>query len=305
MERASVACAIEVSGRHVSLALVAACGQHVDRAAPPEPVVPRDATARLAIPHAPCPRGDCAPRTIASFHANRATDVVIDGDGYAYVTELFGNHIFKVRTEPGSTPIELYRSPSRASWGAALLGDDLLWSSNDTGRIYAAPKSGAGPIRVFADNLTGVGYFRIVGSWLYWADAMGSAPGTVWKRALAGGPSIALRTPAPRADDLVVDASGRVLFVDDSEHVFAIAPDGTTTIWLDPGDDTRPEGLAEDDRYVYVSTLTGKVLRVDKTSHSAEILVDVKGAAYAGIAVAGDSLYFVNYLDPALLTLPR
>jgi hypothetical protein len=294
--------------RLLVLGALVACGD----TAPSTPAAPiaavRDAavsTARSIAPHA-CT--SCPPQLITTFPAKRIVGLAIDDDGYAYATELFGNQIFKVKLEPGATPALLYRSPSQGTWSAAILGDDLLWSSMDTGRIYAAPRSGAGPIRVVADNLVGIGWFRIDGDALYWSDTSGSAPGTIWKRPLHGGPSVALAAPAPHTQDLLVD-HGDVLAADDGHHIFRVAPDGKVTTWFEGVQAFRPSGLAADDRFVYATGTVGAVVRIDRASGDATYLLDDPGGGevvgYQGVALHGDRVYFLSYVNPALLSLPR
>jgi hypothetical protein len=282
----------------VLLAIIAVIGcrdDHTPRAPAPTPA--RDAGA-VVIGHAAR-----AAQLVARFPAARVTRIALDEDGYAYVTELFGNQVFKLRPAPGATPTVLYRSPSRGTWGVAVLGDDVLWSSNDTGRIYAAPRSGAGPIRVVADNLPGIGAFRLAGDTLYWTDMTGGTPGTVWKRPLRGGPSVAITTPAKRADDVLVD-DGRLLVADDGSNVLAVGSDGQVTPWF-----TAPElqftSLAEDDRFVYAVCFGGELLRIAKDTRAADYLLEYTGTIYEGIALDRDHIYLLDYKAPALVSLPR
>ena len=287
--------AMSRSGVVLVVLVLAACRS--DDAAPrPAAHTPaRDAGAPM-IGHAERPL-----EVVTRFHANRACRLALDDDGYAYVTELFGNQVFKVRLADGASTV-LYHSPSRGSWGIAVRGDDVLWSSNDTGCIYAAPRSGAGPIRVVAEGLTGIGSFRIAGETLYWADVTGAAPGTVWKRPLAGGPSVGIATPGARADDLLVD-DGRLLVAGDRSDVLAVGSDGTVAPWF-TAPDQRFTSLAEDDRYVYAATVAGQLLRIAKDTRAADYLIDGK-VFYESVTVGRDRLYVLDYANPALLGLPR
>lgn len=245
-----------------------------------------------------CWSAECEPFLVAELPTDRASGIDIDGEGFAYVTALFSDKVFKVPLSAGGKATLLYRSPGNNVWGVQVRGEDVLWSSNDDGRIYAAPRSGHGPIRVIAENLPGIAGFRIDGESLYWTDFSGSAPGTLWQRHIGGGPSVAIAANGGRGADVLVDGpGGDLLFTNSTAQVFRVPRDGgTPRIWLDAG--WEAFGLAQDGEAFYVST-RGSVIRVSKRTGTPEVLVEQEGSMFSSVAVDATTVFWVKYADPA------
>lgn len=247
----------------------------------------------------PTPAATCAgcePFQIAKLPTERGTSIAI-ADGVAYISTFFDNAIYRVPLQRGAAPKVLYRSPGANLGNLEIHGRELRWSSNAAGRIYSAPLSGEGPVTVIADGLPGIWGFASDEEWIYWADFGGSAPGTVWKRRLSGGPSVAIaRDPASTIVDQVLIAGDHVMYTDQSARILrAPIAGGAAEVWLEVEGERQLSGLSEDATHYYVATLSGgRVLKIDKATRATEIYT-VDPASPAKVAVDGTHVYWVDY----------
>lgn len=288
------------------LALTAACRDAEPGEAPAvrkaTPVRRADASLPVKIESAsPC-AGDCTPFLIAKLPTNRGTSIALDGAGFAYIATFFDDAIFRVRLERDATPTLLYHSPGANLGHIEVHGNTLRWSSNAAGRIYSAPISGAGPITVIADALPGIWGFASDDQWIYWTDFGGSAPGTIWKCPLAGGPSVAIaRDGGSQIAAHVMIAGEQLLFTDQSTRMLrAPAVGGPTETWLDVAGDVLLQGLAADATHIYAATLAdGRVLRIDKATRAIRV-VATDAASPVDVAVDATNVYWVDYMPAAV-----
>jgi hypothetical protein len=194
-------------------------------------------------------------------------------------------------------PTLLYRSPGANLGDIEVHGDELRWSSNEAGRIYAAPISGKGPIRVIADTLPGIWGFASDEEWIYWADFGGSAPGTVWKKPLRGGPSVALvRHPASElVDHVFIQSANDLLYTDQSSRILHTSTSGETAdVWIEVEGDLKATGVAQDATHVYVPGFSSRILRVNKATRDVEEFA-TDPAAPAKIAIDDTTVYWIDY----------
>jgi hypothetical protein len=270
---------------------------------PASPRAPADAAATPRTKAVPAPACDgCEPVLLARLPANRGTAIALDGAGFAYIATFFDDAIYRVALEPGASPTLLYHSPGANLGNIEVHGDELRWSSNAAGRIYSAPTSGAGPVTVIAEALPGIWGFASDDSWIYWADFGGSAPGTIWKRQLRGGPSTAItRDPAATLVDHVLVAGDHVLFTAQSGRILrAPSGGGTAELFVEVEGTDQISGLAEDATHYYAATLSsGRVLRIDKMTRAVEI-VATDAASPANVAVDARRVYWVDYTPVAV-----
>jgi len=300
----------------VFLAL-AACGGRRERA--PAADAGRDGSAgaepRAAIedlPAAPaCAERACEPVTIATLPIDRGTALALDGAGFAYVGELYGDRIFRVPLAPGAPtpPTVLYRSPGRDIGALEVRGDLLRWSSSAAGAIYEAPLAGTGPIRVVADGMPGIWGFATDERWIYWADFGGAVPGMLWKTPIGGGSSTGLgRDPTSRlATNVMLDGpGGDLVYTDRTPRLLRVSPaGGPPTVWIQLPGRRESHGLAQDATHVYLETLSAnEVLRIDRQTRRIERFARTP-AAPAAIAVDDTHVYWIDYIGPVTLRAQR
>jgi hypothetical protein len=259
--------------------------------------VPTDASPPAIIGGAASCAGDCQPFLIAKLPTNRGTSIALDAAGFAYIATFYDDAIYRVRLEPDATPVLLYHSPGANLGRVEVHGDTLRWSSNAAGQIYSAPISGAGPITTIADALPGIWGFASDEQWIYWADFGGSAPGTIWKRPLAGGPSVAIaRDGTSQIAAQVMIAGEQLLFTDQSTRMLrAPAVGGPTETWIDVAGDVLLQGFAADATHIYAATLAdGRVLRIDKGTRAIDV-VATDPASPVDVALDATNIYWVDY----------
>jgi hypothetical protein len=268
-------------------------GQRITPTAPQKVHVP---PAKIR-PAPPCTSDECKPFLIAKLPTSRGTGIALDGAGFAYVSTFFDDAVYRVALQPNATPTLLYRSPGANLGEIEVHGDELRWSSNETGRIYAAPISGSGPIRVIADTLPGIWGFASDEEWIYWGDFGGSAPGAVWKKPLRGGPSVAIaRHPASElVDHVLIQSTSELLFTDQSARMLRTSTSGgPAEIVLELEGDLRTSGVSQDATHLYISAFNDRIVRVEKATRDVEVFV-TDPSSPAKVAVDATHVYWVDY----------
>lgn len=272
----------------------------------------RDRAAVEDLPAVPaCAERACEPVTLATLPIDRGTALALDGAGFAYVGELYGDRIFRVPITPGANapPAVLYRSPGRDVGAIEVRGDLLRWSSSAAGAIYEAPLAGAGTIRVVADGLPGIWGFATDERWIYWTDFGGAVPGMLWKTPIGGGSSTGLgKDPDSRlATNVLLDGpGGDLVYTDRTPRLLRVSPSGgPPAVWVELPGRRESHGLAQDATHVYLETLSAnEVLRIDRRTRRIERFAHT-AAAPAAIAVDDTHVYWIDYIGPVSLRARR
>ncbi len=238
---------------------------------------------------------------VAQLPAERASDVALDGRGFAYVGSFFGDAIYRIPLRAPGKPIVLYRSPGRNIGGLEVRGDRLRWSSTALGRIYEAPLDGRGAIRMLAGDMPGIVGFHTDERWIYWTDMTGSVPGGLWRKPIGGGPSTLVARHQGQGHAVIADGPDGDLLFSCRTAILRVRPgDGRAEVWQVLDGDHVAAGLAQDRDFFYVATYKGQsVVRIDKRSGRREVIARVEGAPF-GVAVDEGAVYFTTYMPPAL-----